>query len=110
MQREPRRLQPGGPRVGAKNLKKNPQKGANKNSNDSKGKEDSKENGKKPNDPCKLVTSDSITFSHPSSHGSCGCGASMDNTVSSIPQNADWRVTFPLQSATEYVSAMGLKP
>ena len=32
----------------------------------------------------------------------------MDYTVSSIPQGADWPVNFPLQSATEYVSAMGL--
>ena len=32
----------------------------------------------------------------------------MDNTVSSIPQGADWPVSFPLQSATEYMSAMGL--
>ena len=34
----------------------------------------------------------------------------MDYTVSSIPQSADWPVNFPLQSATEYVSAMGLHP
>ena len=34
----------------------------------------------------------------------------MDYTVSSIPQGADWPVNFPLQSAMEYVSAMGLNP
>ena len=34
----------------------------------------------------------------------------MDYTVSSIPRSADWPVSFPLQSATEYVSAMGLHP
>ena len=34
----------------------------------------------------------------------------MDYTVSSIPRSADWPVNFPLQSATEYVSAMGLHP
>ena len=34
----------------------------------------------------------------------------MDYTVSSIPQGADWPVSFLLQSATEYVSAMGLHP
>ena len=34
----------------------------------------------------------------------------MDYTVSSIPQGVDWPVNFPLQSATEYVSAMGLHP
>ena len=32
----------------------------------------------------------------------------MDYTVASIPRSADWPVSFPLQSATEYVSAMGL--
>ena len=32
----------------------------------------------------------------------------MDNNVSSIPLIADWPVSFPLQSAVEYVSAMGL--
>ena len=31
-------------------------------------------------------------------------------TVSSIPWSADLPVNFPLQSATEYVSAMGLHP
>ena len=34
----------------------------------------------------------------------------MDYTVSSIPWSADWPVNFPLQSAMEYVSAMGLHP
>ena len=34
----------------------------------------------------------------------------MDNTVSSISQSADWPVSFPLQSAVEYVSATGLQP
>ena len=34
----------------------------------------------------------------------------MDYTVASIPQSADWPVSFPLQSAMEYVSAMGLHP
>ena len=34
----------------------------------------------------------------------------MDNTVSSIPWSADWPVSFPLQSAVEYVSATGLQP
>ena len=31
------------------------------------------------------------------------------DTVSSIPQSADWPVSFPLQSAVEHVSAMGLQ-
>ena len=79
---------------GKKNPQKKPNKGAKTNSDNSKGKEDSKEKGKKPNDPCKLVTPKSITFSHPSSHGLCGCGASMDNTASSIPRSADWAVRF----------------
>ena len=34
----------------------------------------------------------------------------MNYTVSSIPQSADWPVSFPLQSAVEYVSATGLQP
>ena len=71
-------------------------------------KEDSKENDK--NDQCRLVTQESFTSCHPSSLGSCGCRASMDNTVSSIPRSADWPVSFPLQSAKVYVSAMDLQP
>ena len=53
--------------------KKPNDKGANKNSNDSKSK-DFKEKGNKPDDLCKLITPQFITFSHPSSHGLCGCG------------------------------------
>ena len=34
----------------------------------------------------------------------------MDYTVSSIPRSADWPVNFLLQSATEYMSAIGLHP
>ena len=34
--------------------------------------------------------------------------SSIDYTVSFIPRGADWPVNFPLQSAMEYVSAMGL--
>ena len=34
----------------------------------------------------------------------------MDYTISSIPWGANWQVNFSLQSATEYVSAMGLHP
>ena len=34
----------------------------------------------------------------------------MDNTVSKIPRNPDWPVSFPLQSAVEFVSATGLRP
>ena len=45
---------------GKKNPRKKPNKAAKTNSNDSKGKEDSKEKGKKPDDPCKLVTPESI--------------------------------------------------
>ena len=47
---------------------------AKKNSNNSKAKEDSKEKGNKPNDPCKLVTSMSIIFSCPLSHGHVDVG------------------------------------
>ena len=34
----------------------------------------------------------------------------MDYTVSQIPRSTDWPVSFPLQSAVEFVSAMGLQP
>ena len=34
----------------------------------------------------------------------------MNCTVASIPRSSDWPVSFPLQSATEYVSALGLNP
>ena len=93
--------------------KKNPKKkadkkGAKKNSDNSKDMEASKEKDK--NDPCKLVTQESVKFCHPSSLGSCRCGTSLDSTVSSIPRSADWPVSFPLQSAVQYVLAMGLHP
>ena len=39
----------------------------------------------------------------------CAGVASMHNTESSIHQSADWLVSFPLQSAAEYVSATGLQ-
>ena len=65
---------------GKKNPKKRPnKKGAKKDSSNSK--ESSKEQEKKSTDACKWV-SDSITFSLASSNESCGCGASMDYTVS----------------------------
>ena len=34
----------------------------------------------------------------------------MDHTVSQIPWSTDWPVSFPLQSAVEFVSATGLQP
>ena len=34
----------------------------------------------------------------------------MDLPVSQIPRNSDWPVSFPLQSAVEFVSASGLRP
>ena len=77
-------------KTGKEGKKKPNKNGAKKNSHDSTDKEDSNEKDKKSNDPCKLVTPESITFSHPSSHRSCGCRASMDNTVSSISQGAVW--------------------
>ena len=73
--------------------KKTSKKEAKKSSGNSKEKEDSKE--KEKNDQCKLVTQESITSCHPSSPGLCGCRASFDNTVSSIPRGADWTVSFP---------------
>ena len=39
-----------------------------------------------------------------------GCGAWDDTRVSEIPRDANWPVSFPLQSAVEYVSATGLRP
>ncbi len=53
---------------------------------------------------------DSLISCHPSNPESCKCGTSMDYTVLSIPWSADWPFSFPLQSATEYVSAMGRHP
>ena len=92
---------------GKKNPKKRPnKKGAKKDSADSK--EGSKEQDSKSSDPCKWIF-DSITFSHPSSCESCGCGASMDYSVSHIPWSTDWPVSFPLQSAVEFVSDTGLQ-
>ena len=82
---------------------------AKANSGDNKEKEDSTKEKEK-NDPYMSVTSESFTSCHPSNPGTNGCGASMDYTVSSIPQGADWSVNLPLQSATEYMSAMGLHP
>ena len=75
--------------------KKKAKQGANKNSGDTKDKEASTEKDK--NDPCELFT----FIHHPSSLGSCGCGASMDYAVSSIPQSADWPVSFLLHCASE---------
>ena len=56
-----------------------------------------------------LVTRESFTFSHPSSHELSVCGVSIDYTVSSIPKSTDWLVSFLLQSAVEYVSATSIQ-
>ena len=45
---------------------------------------------------------------HPSIPKLCKFGTSMDNKVAFIPLILDWPVSFPLQSTTEYVSALGL--
>ena len=45
---------------------------------------------------------------HPSIPKLCKFGTSMDNKVAFIPLILDWPVSFPLQSATEYVSDLGL--
>ena len=43
--------------------------------------------------------------------GHCqGCGARDDTLVSNIPRDANWPVSFPLQSAVEYMSVNGLQP
>ena len=47
---------------------------------------------------------------HPSIPKLCKFGTSMDNKVAFIPLILDWPVSFPLQSTTEYVSALGLNP
>ena len=39
-----------------------------------------------------------------------GCGVLSNKTVSSIPCQADWPVSFPLKSTVELVSAWGLQP
>ena len=54
--------------------KRSNKKGPKKDSNDSKEKEEARKADKKSNDPCKLVTHESFTLSHPSSHQSCGYG------------------------------------
>ena len=61
---------------------------AKENSHGTKEKEDSTKEKEK-NVPCKSVTNESLTSCHPSNPGLCGHGASMDNTVSSIPWGAD---------------------
>ena len=63
--------------------------------------------------PCKLLDLVShVKVSQPPSDSvAClGCGALSDKTVSIIPHQADWPVSFPLQSALELVSAWGLQP
>ena len=85
--------------------KQKPKAASTVTSDDKTAKDSKADDGKE----CKL-TPVSSTYEHPSSHGSCGCGASMDYTVSSIPRCTDWPVSFPLQSAVEYVSATGLQP
>ena len=96
---------PGGSKgQGKKNPKKKPKKGANKNSDNTKDKEASKEKDKKTDEPCKLVTPESITFSHPSSHGSCVCvGPVWSILYPLFSRVLIWPVSFPLQSVAEYV-------
>merc|ERR1712240_178500 len=60
-------------------------------------------------EPCKFI-SNNLAFCHPSIPESCMCGTSTEDTVASIPRSSDWPVSFPLQSAMEYVSALGLNP
>ena len=82
---------------------------AKANSDNSKGKEETSSKGKDNDESCKSIFNN-LTSCHPSDPESCKCGTSMDYTVASIPQSADWPVSFLFQSATEYVSAMGLHP
>ena len=77
--------------------------------NDNNNKEAPSAKRKSTDKPCKSI-SNILTSCHPSIPELCKCGTSMDNTVASIPWILDWPVSFPLQSATEYVSALGLNP
>merc|ERR1712101_45137 len=78
-------------------------------SDDNKAKEESSAKGKDNDEQCKF-SSDILTPCHPSNPKLCKCGTSIDNTVTSIPQSSDWPVSFPSQSAVDYVSALGLSP
>ena len=81
---------------------------AKANSDDSKGKEQSSFKEQDKDVPCKSISFNNLTSCHPSNPESCKCGTSMDYTVASIPWDADWPVSFLLQSVTKYVSTMGL--
>ena len=87
--------------AGGKNAK------ANKSSGNSKDKEESSSKKEDKEEQCKSI-SDILTSCHPSISESCKCGTSMDYTVASIPRSVDWPISFPLLSATVYVSAMVL--
>ena len=78
-------------------------------SNNKKDKEASSTKGKSYDEPCKF-TFNNITSCYPFITESCKFGTSMDDTVASISWSLDWPVSFPLQSATEYVSALNLNP
>ena len=61
--------------------------------------------------PCKLLdlVSHVKVSQPPSDFLAClGCEVLSDKTVSTIPCQADWPVSFPLYSAVELVSAWGL--
>ena len=75
---------------------------AKANSGDSMEKEESSSKKENKEEQCKSI-SDNLTSCHPSNHESCKCGTSMDYNVASIPRSVDWPVSFPLQSATDYV-------
>ena len=76
-------------------------------SDDNKDMEASSTKGKDKDEPCKFI-SNNLASCHPSIPESFKCGTSIDDTVASIPQSSDWPVSFPLQSAVDYVSVWGL--
>ena len=98
---------------GKKNPRKRSKKGAKKasgNSGDKKEDYKGSDKAKSNTQLCKfLVEQGNELFQPPAGPESCrGCGASLDTIVSSIPHGADWPVSFPLQSAVEFVSASNL--
>ena len=78
-------------------------------SDNNRDKEASSAKGKDKDEPCKFILNN-LASCHPSISESCKFGTNMDDTVASIPWSSDWPVSFLLQSATDYVLALGLDP
>ena len=54
--------------------------------------------------PPDLVSHVKVSQTLPDSVACLGCGVLSDKTVSTIPCQADWPVSFPLQSAVKLVA------